>query len=195
MAEAACGWAGCGSGSEATLDNRPLCRSHFYDMAVKRIDEYRAGLQQIDSAGGDRTAILKFLSEVISRTTNLVASVKFLSPRQREQFFELSLSAADLYKRVQRSPRVKRNMPILIYREMDFTRKQELTNTVDVSKRGACIATSSLWEIGEKIWIEKPTRKLPTLARVAWLKKSEASQFLLGLEILDCEDFWGLATA
>ena len=150
-------------------------------------------MQQIDSGGGDPIVILKSLSEVINQTTNVVARAKLLNPRRREQFFELTLSAAELYKRVQRSPRVSRNMPILIYREMDFTRKQELTNTVNVSKRGACIATSSLWETGEKIWIEKPVNKLRTLALVAWVKKSEASQFLLGLEILDCEDFWGLA--
>ena len=193
MREVNCGRSGCSEGVQTTLDGRAFCRDHFYDMAAKRIEEYRARLQHIDQAGADRIAIPKFLSEVISQTTTLVANTKFLNPRQREQFLELSLSAAELYKRVQRSPRLKRNMPILLYREMDFTRKQELTSTVDVSKRGACIATSSVWETGEKIWIEKPRNKLRTLARVAWVEKSEASQFLLGLEILDCEDFWGLA--
>jgi hypothetical protein len=83
-------------------------------------------------------------------------------------------------------------MPILVYRETDSTGKQELTNTVDVSKRGACIATNWLWETGVKIWIEKPGNQLRTRARVAWVKKGESTQFLMGLDILDCEDFWGL---
>ncbi|HYL13976.1 MAG TPA: PilZ domain-containing protein [Terriglobales bacterium] len=83
-------------------------------------------------------------------------------------------------------------MPILIYRETGSAGSQELTNTVDVSKRGACIATTRLWETGEKIWIEKPGNRVRTLARVAWVKKTELSQFLIGLEILDCEDFWKL---
>jgi hypothetical protein len=68
-------------------------------------------------------------------------------------------------------------MPILVYRETDSTRVQELTNTVDVSKQGACIATNWLWEIGEKIWIEKPGNQLRTLARVAWLKKVNQPNF------------------
>ena len=192
MGGVTCGWSGCGSGAEATLDGRPLCRNHFYDIAAKRLEEHRARLQRIDPSGADRITIPKFLSEVINQTTTLVATAKFLSSGQREQFLELSLSAAELYKRVQRNPRIPRNMPILANRETDAAGRQELTNTVNVSKCGACITTKSMWEIGEKIWIEKPGNRLRTLARVAWVKKGEPSQFLVGLEILDCEDFWGL---
>jgi hypothetical protein len=109
MGEVACGWAGCGSDSEATLDGRPLCRNHFYDIAARRLEEYRARLQLVEPAGLARNAILKFLSEVINQTTTLVAGVKFLGPSQRDQFLELSLSAIELYKRVQRNPRISRN--------------------------------------------------------------------------------------
>jgi hypothetical protein len=195
MGEVACRWAGCGSGSETTLDGRPLCRNHFYDIAAKLLENHRAGLQQSEPAGPARNALLKSLSEVVNQTTTLVASAKLLGPSQRDQFLELSLSAVELYKRVQRNPRIPRNMPILVYRETDDAAGQELTNTVDVSKQGACMKTSRVWEIGQKIWIEKPGNKLRTLARVAWVKKGESSQFLIGLEILDSEDFWGLAPA
>lgn len=152
-------------------------------------------MQRIEPAGADSIAIPKFLSEVISQTTTLVASAKFLGPGQRDQFLEPSLSAAELYKRVQRNPRVARNMSILIYRETDSAGNQELTNTVNVSKRGAGIATSGPWETGEKVWIEKPGNQIRALARVVWVKKSAPSQFLMGLEVLDCEDFWGLEPA
>lgn len=192
MGEVACGWAGCGSGSETTLDGRPLCRNHFYDVAVNRLGEYRAALQQMEPAGPGRNSVLKFLSEVVNQTTTLVVIAKLLGPSQRDQFLELSLSAIELYKRVQRNPRIPRNMPILVYRETDDAGGQELTNTVDVSKRGACIRTSRVWKIGQKVWIEKPGNKLRTLARVAWVKEGGSSQFLIGFEILDCEDFWGL---
>jgi hypothetical protein len=195
MGEVACGWAGCGSGSEATLDGRPLCRNHFHDMAARRLEEDRASLQRMEPAGPARSAILKFLSEVVNQTTSLVARAKFLGPSQRDQFLELSLSAVELYKRVQRNPRTPCNMPILIYRGTDDAGGQELTNTVDVSKRGACIRTSRKWEIGEKISIEKPGNQVRTLARVAWVKKGEPTDFLIGLDILGCEDFWGLQPA
>jgi hypothetical protein len=152
-------------------------------------------VQQVEPAGADRSAILKFLSEAISQTTTLVSVAKFLAPSQRDQFLELSLSAVELYKRVQRNPRILRNMPILIYREADPVGRRELTNTVNVSKRGACIETSGVWQTGEKIWMEKTGNQLRTLVRVAWVKKNEPSNFLIGLEILDHEDFWGLELA
>jgi hypothetical protein len=62
MGEVTCGWPACSSKPEATLDGRGLCRIHFYEKAAKNLDEYRARLQQIEPAGTDRTAILKFLS-------------------------------------------------------------------------------------------------------------------------------------
>jgi hypothetical protein len=195
MREVTCGWSGCSSKPEAALDGYRLCRKHFYDRAAKRLEEYRAALRRTATGKVDHTATIKFLSEVISQTTTLVASAKFLDPVHRDQFLRLSLSATQLYKRIKRNARRRLNMPILVYREADSTRMQELTNTVDVSKQGACIATSWLWEIGEKIWIEKPGNQLRTLARVAWLKKGEPTQFLMGLDILDCEDFWGLDLA
>lgn len=190
-----CGWSGCSSKPEATLDGCRLCRNHFHDTAAKRIEEYRGRLRRIAPGREDHTATLNFLSEIISQTTTLVASAKLLDPWQRDQFLKLSLSAAQLYKRVKRNARIRRNMPILVYRGTDSSGMQELANTVDVSKRGVCIATSRLWEIGEKIWIEKPGDQQRTLAWVAWLKKGEPTQFLMGLDILDCEDFWGLDLA
>ncbi len=193
--EVTCGWAGCNNKSAAGLDGYRLCRNHFYERAAKRLEEYRAGLRQIAPGIADHAATLKFISEVISQTTTLVANAKSLDPGQRDQFLKLSLSAAQLYKQVQRNARIRRNMPILVYRETDSTGMRELTNTVDVSKKGACIATSWLWEIGEKIWVEKPGNQLRTLARVAWLKKGEPTQFLMGIDLLDCEDFWGLDLA
>jgi hypothetical protein len=93
VGETPCGWAGCSSKPEATLDGLQLCRSHFYDIATIRVEEYRARVQQVEPAGADRSAILKFLSDAISQTTTLVSVAKLLAPSQRDQFLELSLSA------------------------------------------------------------------------------------------------------
>jgi hypothetical protein len=44
----------------------------------------------------------------------------------------------------------------------------------------------------EEIWIEKPENRMRARARVAWVKKNATLQFVVGLEILDCGDFWEL---
>jgi len=185
-----CGTAGCPNGAEATFEGQPFCPIHFYNVASERFVQYCARLSEGDPGGADRTKILYFVSELISVTTILVASAKSLGQEQRDQFLELSLSAAELYKRVQREPRIARNIPILISRKTDPSGKQELTNTVDVSRRGACIATYGVWKAGEQMWVQRPQAPLRALARVAWVKKTAAFQFRIGLEILDCEDFW-----
>jgi len=154
--------------------------------------DHCARLPERDLVGADRTKILKFASGLISETTSLVASAKFLGQAERERFLELSLSAMQLYKRCQRNPRIPRNTPLLVYRETDPTMNRELANTVNISKKGACISTSRVWESGEKIWIQKAGNQEQCVGRVAWVEKSEPSRFLMGIEILNCEDFWGL---
>jgi len=160
-----------------------------------RLEEFRMRLQSASPVGKERIAFSQFLTELISQTTMLAATAKFLAPLQRDQFYELSLAAAELFKRVQRNPRVLRNMPILIYREADPPSQRELTSTVDVSKQGACVSTGRVWKDREELWVEKPTNQLRARARIAWLKANPPSQTLIGLEILDCEDFWGLGRA
>jgi hypothetical protein len=86
VGEVPCGWAGCSSKQEATLDGLQLFRSHFYDIAAKRLEEDRARVQRVEPAGADRSAILKFLSDVISQTMTLVSVARFLGPSQRDQF-------------------------------------------------------------------------------------------------------------
>jgi hypothetical protein len=187
-----CASLGCSNFAEATLDELSLCRNHFYDRAMKRIEEYRGRLQTLEAAGGGRNEVPEFLSQIIAQTTMLVTNAKFLGPGQRDQFLDLSLAAMQLFKRAQRSPRVPRNMPVLLGREADSVGAPELTNTVDVSKRGACVATVGSWVIGDKAWIQMPVSELKALARIAWSKKLGFSQFLVGLDILDAEDFWKL---
>ena len=104
MGEATCRWSDCGSSAETALEGCPLCRNHFYDLASRRLEEHRERLQRIAPEQADCDAISKFLNELIGQATTLVASSKLLSPWQRDQFFELSLSAAELYKRVKRNP-------------------------------------------------------------------------------------------
>jgi hypothetical protein len=189
-----CGSFGCGKFAEATLDELSLCRNHFYDKAMKRMEEYRGRLQTTETAEGGRNEAPEFLSQIIAQTTMLVTNAKSLEPGQRDQFLDLSKSAMHLFKRAQRPPRLARNMPVLVSRA-DSTGTQELTNTIDVSKRGACITTKGSWEIGDKAWIQKPVGDLKALARIAWSKKTGFSQFLVGLDILDAEDFWKLESA
>lgn len=180
----------CAHIAEATLDARSLCRDHFYDTAANCLDEHQRHLQRSELTGTRAVATLRSLSEIISQTTSLVVHAKFLSLGQQNRFRELSVSALELYKRLQRDPRVELNAPILLYREVGSAETRELTNTINISKRGVCVATVNLRAPGEKIWIQKPAKLLRTLARVAWIRQTSPVRFSMGLEILDQQNYW-----
>src|SRR5882724_2006633 len=110
-----CVWAGCGSTAEATLSRRPLCRLHFYEIASQRLAECSGRFAETLVNEGERAAALTLLSEIITQTTNLAASAKYLSALQRDQFLELSMSAMDVSKRIQRYPRTEAQILVALY--------------------------------------------------------------------------------
>lgn len=185
-----CEFPACSHTAEATLDARLLCRSHFYDVATKCLNQHQDNLQRSELTGIRAAATLKSLSEIISQTTALVVRAKLLSPWQQGQFRELSVRALELYKRVQRDPRVELNAPILLYREDGSQEARELTNTINISKRGACVATRNSRTLGEKIWIQKPAKHSRALARVAWVSQTGPARFSMGLEVVDQANYW-----
>ena len=187
-----CVWAGCGSTAEATLSRRPLCRLHFYEIASQRLAECSGRFAETLVNEGERAAALTLLSEIITQTTNLAASAKYLSASQRDQFLELSMSAMDVSKRIQRYPRTEAQILVALYRSGDPTRVCESTRTINISKRGACVETRISWDVGENLWIENSKLGRRALARTAWVTKAGATSGAMGIEILDWEDFWDL---
>ncbi len=190
MPEGLCSSPGCKGPAEAALDARLWCRIHFQEVAAKRLKEYDVRLHKGEPAPAERIAMAKFLSELMSQATKLIAVAKSLTATQREQILAVSFSAMEFYKQLQRQPRAPRNPPIPVYLENEAGGKQELANALNVSRQGACIATTRASKEGETIWIQKPQSQLKAYARIVWVKKGAASQYLIGIEILDCENFW-----
>ena len=186
-----CAWIGCANTAEASLSGRAMCRDHFYETGKNLVNSYRESLQKFAPEGTQATVVLTCLSEVISETTSLVARAKFLGPWQLDQFHGLCVSAMELYRRIQRSPRMQRVLPLLLHRASG--NDSELTSTVDISKRGACVSTGGKCAVGDQLLIESPPNPQRSLARVAWVKPAGRTRYLIGLEIVDHENFWGLA--
>lgn len=187
-----CGWIGCKNPSEATLETRPLCRKHFYDIASRRLADYRERFAGADPVGRDRVAASAFLSDLIGQAGTLVTGAKQLTAKERDNFLALSTDAVEMYKRVQRNPRIPLRVPVRVYREPGLRGRFELTTTVNVSKVGACIAVREPVAIGARLWLQKTENATNASGCVTWTKESSASQILIGFEILDHDDFWDL---
>ena len=169
----------------------PIVPKHFYDIASRRLADYHERFAGADPVGRDRVAASAFLSELIGQAGTLVTGAKQLTDKERDNFLALSTDAVEMYKRVQRNPRIPLRVPIRVYRE-PVKRQFELTSTVNVSKVGACITVREPVAVGTRLWLQKTENATTASGCVSWAKESAASQFLIGFEILDHEDFWDL---
>jgi PilZ domain len=178
--------------TDASLDRRSLCLVHFYRVASLRLGDFEAAIEKDNMPAAEKGGMLGFLSEIVNESTRVMASAKSLTESQRKQFLDLSRSASEFYKRAQRSPRRKRELPVVLRRDSGAGAATEAAKTVNVSKRGACIETSASLTVGETVWIRRTDIFRQARALVVWLKVLSPSKNLTGLRIVDPEDFWGL---
>jgi hypothetical protein len=185
-------WPGCQYRADARLENRSLCRDHFYEAATTNLQRYQSRLEKANSVEKEKISLLNFVSEVIGQTTVLVARTKFLSEAQRDLFLALSHSAIAFYKRVQRDPRKDSEVPLLLSSTKQGTPRSEATRTVNISLKGACLETKISWQAGEEVRIARLDTNGEARARVTWVEHPRLLAGRIGIEILDSDDFWGL---
>jgi len=189
-----CGWTGCGRASHACISGRFLCLEHFFEFSYRRMNSIRAILDTSDPNRALMSEAQTFLSDVVSQTTRLATEIKRLDPALRDHLLALSTSAADLYNRVRRAPRLPRRIPCLLRTGILSPEIAERCSTLNISQRGACLELDSTRRPASEVLIERVDTKISARARVAWFKDTPSSpgKCLVGIEILDNDDFWGL---
>jgi len=133
-----------------------------------------------------------FLSNVISQTMLLAAQTRLLAPTHRETLLVLSTRAAEMYKRIQREPRLFRRIGCLVRTGVVSTETAEKCYTVNVSLRGACVELKQGLRVSQMVILEREDTKRSARAKVAWVKQAGADRYMTGLELQDVDDFWGL---
>ena len=105
-----CNWTGCEKTPRAKISGRAFCLEHFLQYSQSRV----AKAQQMFAGRPEQRHLSPemqtFLSEVISGTTTLATETRLLSPHQRDNLIRLSTTAAEIYRQIQRSPRVMKRV-------------------------------------------------------------------------------------
>jgi len=190
-----CAWTGCGRASDAHVAHRSLCLEHFFEFSHRRMDSIRRVLGDSELSRELIGDAHTFLSEVIAQTTQLATQVKLLEPALRDQLLSLSTSAAELYNRVRRAPRLSRRLYCLLRPGIASSEVLERCFTVNISQRGACLELASPQRIGREITLERLDTRQSARAKVAWTRQEPSGKYFAGVEILDSEDFWGLSVS
>jgi hypothetical protein len=104
----------------------------------------------------------------------------------------LSTSAAKLYELAVRPPRFTRSVACRIRTSSVSLDAPQKCTTLDVSQRGASVEISQPFPVKQEVTLEREDTGKRARAEVVWVKKKSAENFVVGLAILDEDDFWGL---
>ena len=188
-----CSWAGCSRRSEADLIQRALCINHFLQFSHTRLKSIQ---QEVAHNSGPRnlapSEVQSFLSQVISQTALLATGIRLLSPAVRAELIELSSAAAEISRQLHREPRLPRRIRCLLRTGMVSSEISEPCVTVNISVHGACLEIRRPLRVRQEITLERMETHDCTRARVAWIKRTAPEKFVVGMELLENEDFWGL---
>ncbi len=161
-------------------------------MAPRRLESIETALNNSPGARQLSSNIQSVLSQMISEMSALAAGTRQLQPELREKLISLSETAAKLYKRARRPPRFNRSVACRIRISAISTDAPESCSTVDVSQRGLSFTTLRPPQVKQLITLEREDTGRRARTKVVWVKKKTANVFVVGLEILDQEDFWGI---
>lgn len=188
-------WVGCSQPPVASLEKRSLCADHFLDVASRRLDALESWLNNPSGSREVSSEVQATLAEVLSQVPTVVTGTRTLSTKAREEFVSLSERASKLYRQARRPPRFDRNVSCQIRVSVLSSESPQKCSTVNVSQRGASVETTAEFQLQQVITLQKEDTGKRAKAKVVWVKKKAAKRFLVGIEIMDQDDFWGLQQA
>jgi hypothetical protein len=186
-----CAVPACGQPSRSSLEGQDLCRGHFISRCHSQIEACTDQLTEKPHRNPLAVnVVMKTLSEIADQTTTgLIAGD--LNTVEHKTLFDILLSVANLMKRLRRGPRKRASVPLRLQFEVPGHNWIDETTTLEVSVHGALIECRIPVAGGEVVTVERLDIGRLAKAKVKWVTpKADGSQ-MLGIELLDCEDFWG----
>ena len=187
-----CGIPGCEKPAAASLDARPLCPEHFISTCHTQLEAYtelqkerRLGEISVDS-------LRQFIRDCVRGADSVEQDARHLDNLERARLLDIILSAADLGRYLRRSPRKVACIPIQVRSKKPRELWQEDTETRVISRYGALAQCEHSLEIDETLRVIRIDSGRAADARVAWCQRKSEGQRDIGIEFLDCDNFWGL---
>jgi hypothetical protein len=136
-------------------------------------------------------AVMEILAEMADQAAILGLSAGDLKGMEQAQLLDILLCVANLTKSLRRGPRKSVSVPLRLRYEAPGHDWAEETTTCEVSLYGTSIESRIPITTDEVLTVERLDTRQRAKAKVKWVRpKADGSQ-ALGIELLDCEDFWG----
>ncbi len=187
-----CSVQGCRRSAAASLDLYPYCREHFLSTCYERLDQCKDRLAERPSHDTTPESVRKFLIECSRQAADLALGIEDLDNLERARLLDILLWTGELSSRLRRSSRKAASVPVRLSSAKPSQLWEEDTQTLMLSRHGALVECQHPAEMGETILLMRRDTGRQARARVAWRQRGKENRLEVGIEILDCENFWEL---
>jgi hypothetical protein len=187
-----CSAAGCDQRGVSSIDGEALCLSHFIDVCYARLERYEDSRKHHSLSVRDAESMRYFIHECSRQADQIEHAAKDLDNLVRAKLLHIILMASELGRHLRRSPRKAASIPVRLRCDKLGGAWEEDSKTVLLSRYGASVQCNHSAKPGESLQIVRFDTGQKAQARVAWQRPSESDSVRIGVEFVDCDNFWGL---
>lgn len=183
---------GCEKVMVVSLGGQRFCREHFILACYDRLETCTRELQDQRFDEAVIESVRQFLYECLQQAQNLTQKAGDLDNLERARLLDIMSWASELQRRLRRSPRKVAFLPVRLHSLIPGRPWEEETQTQVLSRYGAMVKCEHAVETNQSLLVTRLDTGLQAEARVAWRRPRMVGRKEVGIELLDCENFWGL---
>lgn len=187
-----CGATGCEQKVISFIDGETLCLTHFIDLCYTRLERYDELRKQNCLSVTEAESMRHFIHECSRQADEIEHTSKNLDNLQRAKLLHIILSASELGRFLRRSPRKAAAIPVRLCCDKLGGSWEEDSKTVLLSRYGASVQCTHRAKPGESLQLVRFDTGQKAQARVAWQRPADNDGTRIGVEFVDCDNFWGL---
>jgi len=187
-----CGVKGCEQAVDAVLDGEALCRGHFISHCYAQLERFDEMQKAHRLSVPDAESVRRFINQSSRQADEIEHSTKNLDNLDRARLLHIILWANEVGSYLRRSPRKVASIPVRLSCEKLGSAWEEETQTLLLSRHGASLRCGHSAKPGEPIQLVRLDTGQRVLGQVAWQRSAESDGIRIGVEFMDCDNFWGL---
>jgi hypothetical protein len=187
-----CGVKGCVEVADAELEVEALCRGHFISRCYAQLERYDEMQKAHRLNVADAESVRRFINQCSRQADEIEHSTKNLDNLDRARLLHIILWANEVGSHLRRSPRKVASIPVRLCCDKLGSAWEEETQTVLLSRHGASVRCGHRAKPGEPIQLVRLDTGQEVQALVAWQRPAESDGIRIGVEFVDCDNFWGL---
>jgi hypothetical protein len=194
-ANARCGVAPCDEAAAVELRGTPLCPQHFVPVCTQEMESRGERLKNGYYDDAATQAFKNFIAACAEHASKFMQNDSLADGLTKTRLEEFLRRVSQMGQRLRRSPRMSSSVPIYLRREDSGRTWEEETWTITVSQHGASLVCRHPVETGGSLVLSRRDRANRVQARVVYCRYNSEGWREIGVELLDRDDFWGLAPA